>query len=108
MSRGSAEPIGGGLSRTASTKTTSLGRRLPAARALRYRLRLAGELGAALHRNGVQLVILNDAPALLAQRALSRGVLVFQRSRAARVRFHVATAHATRTWRRRWGATSTA
>lgn len=40
----------------------------------------------------MQLVILNDAPPLLAQRALSRSVLVFQRSRAARVRFHVATA----------------
>ncbi len=69
-----------------------LGRRLPAAHALRYRLKLAGELGAALHRNDVQVVILNDAPPLLAQRALSRGVLVYQRSRAARVRFHVATA----------------
>lgn len=69
-----------------------LGRRLPDARALRYRLALAGELGAALHRNDVQLVILNDAPPLLAQRVLSRGVLVFQRSRATRVRFHVATA----------------
>ena len=54
-----------------------LGRRLPDARALRYRLKLAGELGAALHRDDVQLVILNDAPPLLAQRALSRGVLVF-------------------------------
>jgi predicted nucleotidyltransferase len=69
-----------------------LGRRLPDARALRYRLTLADELGAALHRNDVQLVILNDAPPLLAQRVLSQGVLVFQRSRAARVRFHVATA----------------
>ena len=72
MSRNSAEPIGGGLSRTASTKTTSLGRRLPDARALRYRLKLAGELGSALHRNDVQLVILNDAPPLLAHRVLSR------------------------------------
>ena len=69
-----------------------LGRRLADARALRYRLALAGALGAALQRNDVQLVILNDAPPLLAQRVLSRGVLVFQRSRAARVRFHVATA----------------
>ena len=69
-----------------------LGRRLPDRRALRYRLTLVGELGAALHRNDVQLVILNDAPPLLAQRVLSRGVLVFQRSRTARVRFHVATA----------------
>jgi hypothetical protein len=69
-----------------------LGHHLPDARALRYRLTLAGDLGAALHRNDVQLIILNDAPPLLAQRVLSRGVLVFQRSRAARVRFHVATA----------------
>ena len=69
-----------------------LGRRLPDARALRYRLKLAGELGAALHRNDVQLVILNDAPPLLAHRVLSRGALVFERSRAARVRFHVQTA----------------
>lgn len=69
-----------------------LSRRLPDARALRYRLTLAGELGAALQRDDVQLVVLNSAPPLLAQRALSRGVLVFQRSRAARVRFHVATA----------------
>jgi hypothetical protein len=69
-----------------------LGRRLPDARALRYRLKVAGELGAALRRNDVQLVILNDAPPLLAHRVLSRGVLVFERSRAARVRFHVQTA----------------
>ena len=69
-----------------------LGRRLPDTRALRYRLKLAGALGAALHRDDVQLVILDDAPPLLAQRALSRGVLVFQRSRAARVRVPVATA----------------
>lgn len=62
------------------------------ARALRYRLTLAGELGAALQRNDVQLVILNDAPPLLAHRVLSRGILVFERSRAGRVRFQVATA----------------
>lgn len=65
---------------------------LPEARTLRYRLTLAAELGAALHRDDVQSVSLNDAPPLLAQRVLSRRVLVFQRSRAARVRFHVATA----------------
>lgn len=69
-----------------------LGRRIPDTRALRYRLKLAGELGSALHRNDVQLVILNDAPPLLAHRVLSRGILVFERSRAARVRFHVRTA----------------
>ena len=69
-----------------------LDRPIPDARALRYRLKLAGDLGAALHRNDVQLVILNDAPPLLAHRVLSRGVLVFERARVARVRFHVETA----------------
>ena len=69
-----------------------LGRRIPEARALRYKLKLAVELGAALHRNDVQLVILNEASPLLAHRVLSRGVLVFERSRAARVRFQVQTA----------------
>ena len=66
--------------------------RVPDARALRYRLRLAGDLGAALHRSDVQLIILNDAPPLLAHRVLSRGVLVYERTRAARVRFQVQTA----------------
>ena len=69
-----------------------LARRLPDSRALHYRLKLAGELGAALKRDDVQLVILNDAPPLLAHRVLSRGMLVFERARAARVRFHVETA----------------
>ncbi len=69
-----------------------VGRRIPDAHALRYRLRLAVELGAALHRSDVQLVVLNDAPPLLAQRVLSYGALVFERSHAARVRFQVRTA----------------
>ena len=69
-----------------------LGRRMSDTRVLRFRLKLAGELGSALQRNDVQLVILNDAPPLLAHRVLSRGALVFERSRAARVRFHVRTA----------------
>jgi hypothetical protein len=38
------------------------------------------------------VVILNDAPPLLAHRVLSQGRLVFGRSRAARVRFQVRTA----------------
>jgi predicted nucleotidyltransferase len=65
---------------------------IPAGRALGYRLRLAADLGAALHRSDVQLVILNDAPPLLAHRVLSQGVLVHERGHAARVRFHVQTA----------------
>ena len=69
-----------------------LRRPLPAARALRFRLRLAGELGAALGRDDVQVVILNDAPPLLAHRVLSSGVVVYERSRSDRVRFHVETA----------------
>jgi Asp-tRNA(Asn)/Glu-tRNA(Gln) amidotransferase A subunit family amidase len=40
----------------------------------------------------VQVVVLNDAPPLLAQRVLSLGTLVFERSRSARVRFQVQTA----------------
>jgi len=69
-----------------------LDRRPRESRALAYRLGLAGDLGAALHRDDVQLVVLNDAPPVLAQRVLSRGVLVFERRRAARVRFQVRTA----------------
>ena len=69
-----------------------LARRVPDARALRYRLRLAADLGAALHRSDVQLIVLNDAPPLLAHRVLSRGVLVYERARAARVRYQVQTA----------------
>lgn len=69
-----------------------LGRRPSARRALGYRLKLAGDLGAALHRDDVQVVVLNDAPPLLAQRVLSLGTLVFERSRSARVRFQVQTA----------------
>jgi hypothetical protein len=69
-----------------------LNRALTGARALTYRLDLAAALGAALHRDDVQLVVLNEAPPLLAHRVLSRGVLVFERSRAARARFQVATA----------------
>ena len=69
-----------------------LNRALTAARALTYRLDLAAALGALLHRDDVQLVVLNEAPPLLAHRVLSRGVLVFERSRAARARFQVETA----------------
>jgi predicted nucleotidyltransferase len=63
-----------------------------AAHASRYRPDLVATLGAALRRDDVQLVILNEAPPLLAHRVLSLGVLVFERSRSARVRFQVETA----------------
>ena len=69
-----------------------LGRPIPDARAVNYRLGLARDLGVALGRNDVQLVILNQAPPLLAHRVLSQGTLVFERSRSARVRFQVQTA----------------
>ena len=60
--------------------------------ALTRRLQLMADLGAALGRSDVDVVILNDAPLLLAHRVLSRGRLVFARSAAARVRFQVRTA----------------
>ena len=49
-------------------------------------------LGSALRRSDVDVVILNEAPPLLAHRVLSRGVLAFERSRSARVQFQVRTA----------------
>lgn len=66
--------------------------RVPATRYLKYRLQLMADLGAALHRPDVDVVILNDATALLAHRVLSKGRLVFERSASARVRFQVQTA----------------
>jgi uncharacterized protein len=59
----------------------------------RYRLRLISELGSALHRPDVDVVILNEAPPLLAHRVLSKGKLVFERSASARIRFQVMTAN---------------
>jgi predicted nucleotidyltransferase len=67
-------------------------RRIRRSRTLSYRLKLMADLGSALHRSDVEVVILNDAPPLLAHRVLSRGVLAFERSRSARVRFQVKTA----------------
>ena len=57
-----------------------------------HRLQLMADLGSALHRSDVEVVILNQAPPLLAHRVLSRGKLVFERSARARVRFQVRTA----------------
>ena len=50
------------------------------------------DLGAALHRSDVDVVILNEASPLLAHRVLSQGTLVFERSAPARVRFQTKTA----------------
>ena len=59
---------------------------------LTYRLTLMTEFGSALRRRDVEVVVLNDAPPLLAHRILSQGRLVYERSAAARVRFQVKTA----------------
>ena len=67
-------------------------RRVRPAQMLKYRLRLMADLGSALHRSDVEVVILNEAPPLLAHRVLSRGKLVFERCPSARVRFQVRTA----------------
>ncbi|MBI3491746.1 MAG: nucleotidyltransferase domain-containing protein [Acidobacteria bacterium] len=69
-----------------------LGRPLPASRSLSYRLKLMTELGAALQRSDVDVIILNDASPLLAHRVLSKGKLAFERSASDRVRFQVKTA----------------
>jgi predicted nucleotidyltransferase len=69
-----------------------LARRPGPARMLKDRLKLIADLGSALHRSDVDVVVLNDAPPLLAHRILSRGILVFERSASARVRFQVRTA----------------
>jgi predicted nucleotidyltransferase len=59
----------------------------------KYRLKLMADLGSALHRSDVDVVILNEAPPLLAHRVLSKGKLIFERSPSARVRFQVNTAN---------------
>jgi len=51
------------------------------------------DLGKALRRSDIDLVILNEAPPLLAHRVLSQGDLVFERSASIRVRFNVQTAN---------------
>ena len=70
-----------------------LDERVPLSQMLNYRLKLVGELSAALHRQDVDVVILNQAKPLLAHRVLSQGKLVFERSASARVRFQVLTAN---------------
>ena len=67
--------------------------RLKPEKRFRQRLQLIEGLGAAVHRSDVDVVILNDAPPLLAHRILSKGRLIFERSAPARVRFQVQTAN---------------
>ena len=57
----------------------------------RYRLRLMGDLMSDLGRNDVDLILLNEAPPLLAHRVLRDGHLILERSAAARVRFQIRT-----------------
>lgn len=67
--------------------------RISPSKRFEYRLKLMADLGSALHRSDVDLVILNEASPLLAHRVLSKGKLVFERSASARVRFQVMTAN---------------
>ena len=69
-----------------------IARPMPSKRAFGYRLDLIADLGSALHRSDVEVVILNDASPLLAHRVLSKGTLVFERSASARIGFQVRTA----------------
>jgi len=57
----------------------------------RYRLDLMSELRSILKRDDVDLILLNQAPPLLAHRVLSKGKLIFERSVSARVAFQVQT-----------------
>ena len=61
---------------------------------LDYRLKLAAEISSAIGRSNVDLVILNEAPPVLAHQVLSKGQLVFERSASARVDFEVRTVNA--------------
>ena len=48
-----------------------------------YRVRLTSELIAVLHRNEVDVVVLNDAPPLLGRRIVTEGRRLFSRDRLA-------------------------
>ena len=66
--------------------------RIPPSKHLSVRLGLMADIGAALDRSDVDVTILNEATPLRAHRVLSQGVLAFERSPTARVRFQTATA----------------
>jgi predicted nucleotidyltransferase len=53
--------------------------------------RLAGRLGRIVPSTSIDLVVLNDAPPLLRHRVLRDGIVLFQRSPEARVRFALET-----------------
>ena len=69
-----------------------LDRQVRPAQRLKCRLGLMADVGSALQRSDVEVVILNEATPLLAHRVLSRGILAFERSPSARVQFQVRTA----------------
>lgn len=56
---------------------------------LGYRLKVSRELANAIGRAAIDLVILNDASPVLAHQVISKGKLVFERSRSARVNYQV-------------------
>jgi len=56
---------------------------------LKYRLGIMADLGSALGRNDVDVVVMNQAPPALAQNIIAKGKLVFERSRSARVAFQI-------------------
>lgn len=58
---------------------------------LKYRLKLMADLAGALGRADVDLIVLNEAPPVLAHQVLAKGKLVFERSASARIEFHVRT-----------------
>ena len=57
----------------------------------KYRLESISSLVDALCRDDVDLILLNEAPPLLAHRVLSKGKLILERSASARVAFQVRT-----------------
>lgn len=52
-----------------------------------YRLRLMADLRDVLERPDVEVVLLNQAPPVLAQNVIAKGRVLFERSRSARIRF---------------------
>lgn len=64
---------------------SSFMKRLP----LKYRADLTVDVGAALKTFHADVVILNDAPPALAHQVITKGRLVFERSRSDRVAFQV-------------------
>src|SRR5262245_36660975 len=58
---------------------------------LKYRLQLIADLGSALKRSDVDVIVMNEAPPALAQNIITKGKLIFERSRSARVAYQVRT-----------------